>query len=125
VLAGLSLLLLHPTQPGPVRRYLGAALAALLLVLGATSAFHYLTGADPAVGGLLFPAAIEADPAAPDPWPAPTSATAFLLSGAALLLLAVRAQHRIIIAQLLALGVGFLAVHALILYIYDIGVFLG
>ena len=125
VLAGLSLLLLGPAGAGRVRRYAGAALAALLLLLGGTSVLHYLTGVDPPIGGLLFPAAVEADPAAPGPWPLPTSAAGFVLAGGALLLLAVPVRRHIPAAQLVALSMGFLAVHTLILYVYDIGVFLG
>src|SRR5690606_36065844 len=85
VLAGLSLLLLHPEHHGPVRRYVGAALAALLLLLGATSVFHYLTGEEPAVGGPLLPTAVRAHPGAPNAWPAPTCGGWALPSGAALL----------------------------------------
>jgi len=125
VLAGLSLFLLRPGRVSPVRRYAGGALATLLLLLGAASVLHYLTGIDPPLGRTLFPAAVEADPAAPEPWPAPTSAAMFVLAAVALLLLSTPERRYVPAAQVIALAMGFLALHTLILYIYDIGVFLG
>ena len=125
VLAGSSLFVLRPARTDRVRRYVGGVLAALLLLLGAASILHYLTGVDPPIGRALFPAAVEADPSAPEAWPAPTSAAGFALAALALLLLAMPDHRRVPAAELIALAMGFLAVHTLILYIYDIGVLLG
>ncbi|HEX7091930.1 MAG TPA: ATP-binding protein [Longimicrobiales bacterium] len=124
VVGGLALLLSRPADAGRARRAAGAALAGVLTLLSLANVAHQIAGDIAPLGNLLFPAAVAASPW-PDPWPATSTALAFSLIGLALLTLALRVRAGDLATQVLALAAAFLALHTLVLYIYDINVLIG
>lgn len=116
--SGLGLLLLA-ASPGPVRRGVVRALAALALLLGLLTAAENVFGWDLGIEQLLArerPGAVGIE--APDRMGLPAS-LGFTLSGAALLLLAGGRPRAVAAAQGLALGVALLGLLGAIGYLYQ------
>jgi PAS domain S-box-containing protein len=120
LLTGLSLLLLLPGPPrGGWRRRLALILGAAVTLLGATIISEYVFDLRLGLDTLLFPDLLNTlttVPARRPGLPAPHSALAFLLVGAALLGLASREAVRW--SHGLALAVNFIAIQVLIGYLY-------
>jgi PAS domain S-box-containing protein len=118
VVAGAALQLLHRPLPA-WRRSSGGALAGLLLLLGTAVAAEYLFDLRLPLETALLPRPAAGMAGPSGRLPAPNTVVAVLLTGAAILALAVT-KGGVRAAQLLALGAGFVALQAVVGYSYGV-----
>lgn len=113
-LAGGALLALVPERRDSIRFKAGTGLAVATLALGVVMVALAMARARFGVTGLLFPRVVEAEGAWLAQRPGPDIAAAFLLSGVALVSLALPVSGRYLASQIAALGAACLALQPLI-----------
>jgi diguanylate cyclase (GGDEF)-like protein/PAS domain S-box-containing protein len=117
-LSGVSLWLLLPTESGARRKNFAHLLALLVVVIGVATLSEYFFGVNLRIDELLFSDPLGSLGTSSPGRPAPTTATAFVAIGLALLLLdwKTRRGHRP--SQVLSLYPGLIAMMAITGYIY-------
>ncbi|MCE0522924.1 MAG: ATP-binding protein [Methylacidiphilales bacterium] len=121
VLSGTSLVIGYLTRPRSWKKTCSSLLALAVILIAATTLIEYISHLSLSLDELLFSDRGAAYTSSPGRM-APNTAIAFLLCGAALILLA-RGPRGAMVAHLLTLAGLFIALLALIGYLFDAGVF--